>query len=239
MPPAKYILTANHEEDPEMKKAMEEKEKELQDAKAKIAKLEATHNTKPVVPGDDPRGLHSLFKAILSAMDDDEHEMHKGMKGMDYDDKETAKKAIKAMMEVFEEGNGTQVENKTEFTGNHEEDKEHVAKTAALLARIKDLEKDKSQVFINKILTAKTLRGATEDDIKLDSKRLAKMSLKAVTAEYESSKIFIEDALTANEEDTTSLTARTEQGFEFNGEKMSGLYGNTVSIDKVLEKMSA
>jgi hypothetical protein len=246
----KYILTAQdetHDDDDDKKKiaslqkAMDEKEHELKDAKAKIAKLEADH-----VPDPHPpvvRDLKSKLEAIITtAMDTEHHAKHAS--DDDDDDDDHVAKAVKAIMEVFDRGAGTPVGNPTEFetspkTGTVQgEPATKVVEAKTANALIAQLQNRIAQPIIEKILTAKTLKGASEGAIKADEKRLNQMSLTAIEHEYKQNQVFIEDALTANQEDleNKALIARTESKFDFNGvSAQSALTGNTFSIDKALK----
>lgn len=250
MPSPKYILTAqddnNHDEDKDktiasLQKAMDEKEHELKDAKAK---LQADH-----VPDPHPpvvRDLKSKIIAVVKAMheDDDEHKMH----AMDEDhEEEKMAKAIKAISEIFDRGSGTAVGNPTNYETSPKTNatvqgepstKVTQAKTAALVA---ELQHEIAKPIITKLLTAKTLKGATEDAIKADETRLNKMSLKAVKDEYKAMEVFIDDALTANQEnlDNKALTAKEESNFDFNGISLTAsVNGTEFSIDKALGGMN-
>ena len=102
---------------------------------------------------------------------------------------------------------------------------------AALTAKV-------AKPIINEILTAKTNAGATEDQIKKDTKRLTTMTLPQVEAEYKSQEIFIKQALaaTAIEEDAEALSASFEKTFEFNG--VNGLPAKVINVDEILEQIT-
>ena len=228
-------VNANSEEEKNMK-AMEE---ELKDAKAKIAGLEKANSDNISVPADNPRQLHSIFKAIIAGMEDDKSEMAKGMKGMEDEEKEVVARVMKAMENVFDQGNGTNRQVAKILGEPATKVTEAQAQTAATIA---SLESKYKAPIINKILTAKTLSGSTEAEIKDETSRLTNLSLIALESEYNASKVFIEKALSADTSVPTSptqeqstLVGSQESTFDFNGVQSSNaLVGNTVSLDKIL-----
>lgn len=241
----KYILTAaqdetkDHDDDKDkqiasLQKAVHDKEDELKDAKAKLQAQEREKKVHPHPP--EVRELRSKMEALLQAMDEEEH-----MKGMDEEHREKMKAGMVAIMEVYDEGNGTQVGNPTEFerapkTGTVQGEPSTKVSQAKTASRLVALERKVAAPLIKKILTAKTLKGASEDAIKIEEKRLYQMPLSAVEHEYENQKIFIEDALTAAQEefDQKALIGKEESTFDFNGIALTGNYGNEFSIDKTL-----
>ena len=249
MAQAQYILTAKGGEMSDNDKGMEQ---ELKDAKARIASLEATANDSIMVPADNPKGLHSMFKAIIAGMSDEDSAMSKGMKGMDDDMKQKIAKVMKAMEKTFDQDKsmdaaaeiaGILTEPSTKVT------EESKAKTAQLIATITTLENKAKLPIINKILTAKTLTGASEDIIKADNVRLTAMSLSDIESEYAVSNVFIEKALSAKtapaqiNTDTSAAQAalnasvQQEHTFDFNGvsNQMGALTGKEIDIDSIME----
>lgn len=210
---------AQHDEDEKKMHAMDEEHEKME------AQLKAQKEEIPATPGP-------VVKAIIGVMDEDHMKEAKQaiMKAMDeeHDDekKSTMQKALKSLEEIFETGNGTNTNAR--HGQDDEEKKEQTAVIAALTAKV-------AQPIINEILTAKVNAGATEKQIKEDSKRLAAMSLPQVEQEYKSQEIFIKQALTAEkiEEDTEALTAKFEGTFDFNG--VNALTAKTVDVDEVLE----
>ena len=154
----------------------------------------------------------------------------KKAKAMDEEHDESKKaemeKDLKALEEVFETGNG--VNTNAQET---EEEKEKTAVIAALTAKV-------ARPIINEILTAKTNAGATEDQIKEETKRLTAMTLPEVEVEYKANEVFIKQALaaTAIEQDSEALSASFEKEFEFNG--VNGLTAKVTDIDEILEQVT-
>ena len=213
-------LKAQNEEYEKKAKAMDEEHEKME------AKLNAQVKEIPATPGP-------VVKAIISAMDEDDMEKaKKAIKAAMDEEHDEAKKAameedLKAMEQVFNTGNGVNT-NAMRHGQEDDEEKEKTAVIAALTAKV-------AKPIINEILTAKTNAGATEDQIKEETKRLTAMTLPQVEAEYKTQEIFIKQALaaTAIEEDAEALSARFEKTFEFNG--VNGLTAKAVDVDELLE----
>ena len=216
-------LKAQNEEYEKKAKAMDEEHEKME------AKLNAQVKEIPATPGP-------VVKAIIAGMDEDEMEKaKKAIKAAMDEEHDESKRAameedLKAMQEIFETGNG--VNTNAMRHGQEEDDKkEQTAVIAALTAKV-------AKPIINEILTAKTNAGATEDQIKADTKRLTAMTLPQVEAEYKSQEIFIKQALsaTAIEEDAEALSASFEKTFEFNG--VNGLTAKVIDVDEILEQIT-
>jgi len=210
-------LEAACEDYEKAKKAMDE------DHEKEVAKLKADLDDRIAEPGP-------VVKAIMAGMDDDKKEEAKKA-AMDEIEKtamddEHKKEAKKAMEEIFDTGNGTN----TNAMHNDHEKEEAKAVIASLSAKV-------SEPIINKILTAKTQAGATEDEIATEQKKLSAMTLPQIEKEFESNKIFINQQLTASQvnEGVESLTAAEEKGFDFNG--INGpLTGKATDIDAIIDE---
>ena len=216
-------LKAQNEEYEKKAKAMDEEHEKME------AKLNAQVKEIPATPGP-------VVKAIISAMDEDDMEKaKKAIKAAMDEEHDEAKKAameedLKAMEQVFNTGNGVNT-NAMRHGQEDDEEKEKTAVIAALTAKV-------AKPIINEILTAKTNAGATEDQIKEETKRLTAMTLPQVEAEYKTQEIFIKQALaaTAIEEDTEALSASFEKTFEFNG--VNGLTAKVIDVDEILEQIT-
>ncbi len=211
-------LKAQHEDDEKKITAMDEEHEKME------AKLKAQVKEIPATPGP-------VVKAIIAQMNEDDMEKaKKAIRAAMDEEHDEAKRAemeedLKALEEVFETGNG--VNTNAQET---EEEKEKTAVIAALTAKV-------AKPIINEILTAKTNAGATEDQIKEETKRLTKMTLPQVEAEYKTQEIFIKQALAAAiEQDSEALSASFEKEFEFNG--VNGLTAKVTDIDEILEQVT-
>lgn len=190
-------------------KAMDE------DHKDEVAKLKAADSYQE--PG--PEVHAKLIASLKKAMDDMDEKEAKGKMA----------KAIKAMEEVFDTGNGVNTNAMSDEDDLHamdEEKKEQSAVIATLTAKyVKPL--------IAKILQAKQIAGATSEQLAADQKALSAMKLPEFEALYASQEVFINQALKAQAvEHTESLFAKVESEFEFNG---SALTGKTIDIDAARE----
>ncbi len=209
-------LKAQHEDDEKKMTAMDEEHEKME------AKLNAQVKEIPATPGP-------IVKAIIAQMNEDDMEKaKKDIKAAMDEEHDEAKHAameedLKALEEVFETGNGVN----TNAQENNEKEKEKTAVIAALTAKV-------ARPIINEILTAKTNAGATEDQIKEETKRLTALTLPQVEAEYKSQEVFIKQALaaTAIEENAEALSASFEKEFEFNG--VNGLSAKVTDIDAIL-----
>lgn len=209
-------LKAQHEDDEKKMTAMDEEHEKME------AKLNAQVKEIPATPGP-------IVKAIIAQMNEDDMEKaKKDIKAAMDEEHDEAKHAameedLKALEEVFETGNGVN----TNAQENNEKEKEKTAVIAALTAKV-------ARPIINEILTAKTNAGATEDQIKEETKRLTALTLPQVEAEYKSQEVFIKQALaaTATEENAEALSASFEKEFEFNG--VNGLSAKVTDIDAIL-----
>jgi hypothetical protein len=220
-PPTILVATTDEEKDAKIAKlqtacddyekakvAMDEDKKDLE------AKLKAADSYQE--PGPE---VHAKLIASLKKAMDDEKET---------DAKARIARAIKAVEEVFDTGNGVNTNAMTDEDDLHaqEEKKEETAVIASLTAKyVKPL--------IAKILQAKQIAGATSEQLAAEQKVLSAMKLPAFEAHYASQEIFIEQALKAQAvEHTESLFAKIESDFEFNG---SALVGKTIDIDAARE----
>ncbi len=217
-------LKGQHEDDEKKMTAMDEEHEKME------AKLNAQVKEIPATPGP-------VVKAIIAQMNEDDMEKaKKDIKAAMDEEHDEAKKAameedLKAMEQVFDTGNGVNTNAMRHGQEDDDKEKEKTAVIAALTAEI-------SPQFINKILTAKTKAGATEEEIKKETKRLTAMSLPTLKEEYKNQEIYIKQALTATaiEEDAEALTASFEKEFEFNG--VNGLTAKVTDIDAILEQVT-
>lgn len=216
-------LKAQHEDDEKKMTAMDEEHEKME------AKLNAQVKEIPATPGP-------VVKAIIAGMDEDDMEKaKKAIKAAMDEEHDEAKHAemekdLKALEEVFETGNGVNT-NAIRHAQEDDDKKEQTAVIAALTAKV-------ARPIINEILTAKTNAGATEKQIKEETKRLIAMTLPEVEVEYKVNEVFIKQALaaTAIEEDAEALSASFEKEFEFNG--VNGLTAKVTDIDAILEQVT-
>ncbi len=216
-------LKAQHEDDEKKMTAMDEEHEKME------AKLNAQVKEIPATPGP-------VVKAIIAGMDEDDMEKaKKAIKSAMDEEHDEAKHAameedLKAMEKVFETGNGANT-NAMRHGQEDDHEKEKTAVIAALTAKV-------ARPIINEILTAKTNAGATEKQIKEETKRLTAMTLPEIEAEYKVNEVFIKQALTAEaiEQDSEALTASFEKEFEFNG--VNGLTAKVTDIDAILEQVT-
>ena len=213
-------LKAQHDEDKKKAKAMDEEHDKMEaKLKAQVKEIPATPGpvVKAILAGMDEEDMEKAKKAIKAAMDE-EHDENK---------RAAMEEDLKAMEQVFETGNGVN----TNAQENNEKEKEQTAVIAALTAKV-------ARPIINEILTAKTNAGATENQIKEETKRLTAMTLPQVEAEYKSQEVFIKQALAATtiENDAEELTASFEKEFEFNG--VNGLTAKVIDVDEILEQVT-
>jgi len=216
-------LKAQHEDDEKKMTAMDEEHEKME------AKLNAQVKEIPATPGP-------VVKAIIAQMNEDDMEKaKKAIKAAMDEEHDEAKHAemekdLKALEEVFETGNGVNT-NAIRHAQEEDDKKEQTAVIAALTAKV-------ARPIINEILTAKTNAGATEDQIKEETKRLIAMTLPEVEAEYKVNEVFIKQALTAEaiEQDSEALSASFEKEFEFNG--VNGLTAKVTDIDAILEQVT-
>jgi len=224
MPP-KYVLVAGTEKDKEelekLQAALDEKEieakKAMDEHKDELAKLKSA--------ADSFQEPGPVVKAIIAGLPDEDKKLAKAraIKAIDEEkDEEVKAKLQKAMEDIFETGNGSNT------NANTEKEKEQTAVIAVLTAKA-------ATPIITKILTAKTLAGASEAEITADKSRLESLSLVAIEEEYTANKVFIDQKLTASQVNNGAeqLIAAEERGFEFNG--VSGpLTGKSIDIDNIL-----
>ena len=213
-------LKAQNEEYEKKAKAMDEEHEKME------AKLNAQVKEIPATPGP-------VVKAIFAQMDEEERKQARieAETAVAQEKDEDKKMAMqKAMEEIFETGNGVNT-NAIRHAQEDDEKKEQTAVIAALTAKV-------AKPIINEILTAKTNAGATEDQIKEETKRLTAMTLPQVEAEYKSQEIFIKQALvaTAIEQDSEALSASFEKELEFNG--VNGLTAKVIDVDEILEQVT-
>jgi len=213
-------LKAQHEEDEKKAKAMDEEHEKMEaKLKAQVKEIPATPGpvVKAILAGMDEEDMEKAKKAIKHAMDEEHDENKRAVMEED----------LKALEQVFDTGNGVN----TNAQENNEKEEEQKAVIAALTAKV-------ARPIINEILTAKTNAGATENQIKEETKRLTAMTLPQVEAEYKSQEVFIKQALvaTAIEEDAEALTAGFEKEFEFNG--VNGLTAKVIDVDEILEQIT-
>jgi len=216
-------LKAQHEDDEKKMTAMDEEHEKME------SKLKAQVKEIPATPGP-------IVKAIIAQMNEDDMEKaKKAIKAAMDEEHDEAKRAemekdLKALEEVFETGNGVNT-NAIRHAQEDDDKKEQTAVIAALTAKV-------AKPIINEILTAKTNAGATEDQIKEETKRLTAMTLPQVEAEYKTQEIFIKQALaaTAIEQDAEALSASFEKEFEFNG--VNGLTAKVIDVDEILEQVT-
>jgi len=213
-------LKAQHEEDEKKMHAMDEEHEKMEaKLKAQVKEIPATPGpvVKAILAGMDEDDMEKAKKAIRHAMDE-EHDENK---------RATMEEDLKALEEVFETGNGVN----TNAQEHNEKEKEQTAVIAALTAKV-------ARPIINEILTAKTNAGATENQIKEETKRLTAMTLPQVEAEYKANEVFIKQALaaTAIEQDAEALSASFEKEFEFNG--VNGLTAKVIDVDEILEQVT-
>jgi len=214
-------LKAQHEEDEKKAKAMDEEHEKME------SRLKAQKEEIPATPGP-------VVKAIIATMDEDDMEKakkairHAQDEEKDENTKAAIQKAMAALEEIFDTGNGTNTNAR--HAQDEEKEKEKTAVIAALTAKV-------AKPIINEILTAKVNAGASEKQIKEETKRLAAMSLPQVEAEYKSQEVFIKQALQASaiEQSEEALTAGFEKTFDFNG---AGLTAKETNIDEILEGAS-
>jgi len=230
-----YVLTAMDEGEDKDKqiarlKAMnDEKEQVAKKANDDKEKLEAQHEeevktaVKAIIAAEEHDGRQiPVIRAKLKAMHDEEHD-------------EAKKAAIKAALEVFDEGNGDQVNNKTQV-GNQGEPKQKVEVAALIAAAIKPFEDKAAKPIIAQILKANAAAGASQEQIETLQKALTAKKFPDLEQYYNENQILIASNLQKGSSEQ-SLTASYENTFPFNGETPQALVGNMVSIDKTLENV--
>ncbi len=212
------LQAMNDEKEQVAKKANDDKEKlEAQyeeDVKTAVKAIIASE-------GHDGRQI-PVVRAKLQAMHDEEHD-------------EAKKAAIKAALEVFDEGNGDQVNNKTQV-GNQDEPKQKVEVAKLIASAIKPFEDKLGKPIIAQILKANVSAGASQEQIETLQKSLTAKSYSDLEKYYNENQVLIASNL-QKEFSEQSLTASFENNMPFNGETPQALVGNMVSIDKTLENV--
>lgn len=230
-----YVLTAmDNDEDKDtqianLKAMIDEREKVAKKAMDEKEHMKAMHEdeTKTAIKAiiavyeHDGREI-PVVKAKLQAMYDDEHD--------------EAKKAIyKAALDVFDEGNGEQVNNKTQVGDTQIEPSTKVVE-AAVAKAIKPFQDDKVKPIIAKILKANQIGGATTKQLKELATSLTAKSYNEIVTYEKENHILIASMLQKEivEFGEQALIAKLEDQIPFNGETIVALTGNQISIDETL-----
>lgn len=234
----KYVLTAMDETDDKdkqianLKAMVDEREKVAKKAMEDKDHLEAMHE-------DETK---TAVKAIIAAYENDGREIpvvKAKLQAMHDDEKDEAKKAIiKAALDVFDEGNGEQVNNKTQVGDTLHEPETKVVE-AAVAKAIKPFQDNELKPIIAKILKANQIGGATADQLKELTKSLtAKTYDEIITYEKENSVLIASMLQKANIEfGQKALIANAESQMPFNGVTDFALTGSSISIDEALEEV--
>ncbi len=230
-----YVLTAMDKDEDKDKQiarlqAMnDEKEQVAKKANEDKEKLEAQHEeevktaVKAIIAAEEHDGRQiPVVRAKLQAMHDEEHD-------------EAKKAVIKAALEVFDEGNGDQVNNKTQV-GNQDEPKQKVEVAKLIASAIKPFEDKLGKPIIEQILKANVSAGASQEQIETLQKSLTAKSYSDLEKYYNENQVLIASNL-QKEFSEQSLTASFENNMPFNGETPQALVGNMISIDKTLENV--
>ncbi len=230
-----YVLTAmgpDEDKDKQIARLQamnDEKEQVAKKANDDKEKLEANHEEE----------LKTAVKAIIAAEEHDGRTIPvvvAKLKAMHEEEKDEAKKAaIKAALDVYEEGNGEQVNNKTQV-GNLDEPKQKVEVAALIAKAIKPFEDKLGKPIIAQILKANAAAGASQEQIETLQKALTAKSYPELEKYYNENQVLIASNL-QKEFSEQKLTANFENSFPFNGETPQALVGNMISIDKTLENV--
>lgn len=234
----KYVLTAMDEHEDKDKQIA--RLQAMNDEREKVAK-------KAMEDKDHMEAMHedetkTAIKAIIAAYEHDGREIPvvtAKLQAMYDEEKDEAKKAIiKAAMEVFDEGNGDQVENETQYGKTQTEPSTKVVE-AAVAKAIRPFQLKEMKPVIAKILKANQIGGATSDQLTtLQKSLIAKSYDELVTYENEN-KILIASMLQRESSsfDESALVAKMEDNIPFNGESIMPLVGNSISIDQILNEV--
>lgn len=231
-----YVLTAMDDDADKDKQiarlqAMnDEKEQVAKKANEDKEKLEAMHE----------EDVKTAIKAVIAAEEHDGRTIPvvvAKLKAQYDEEKDEAKKAIiKAALDVYEEGNGEQVNNKTQV-GNQDEPKQKVEIAKLVAKAIKPYEDKLKQPIVSQILKANAAAGASQEQIESLQKSLTAKTYPEIEKYYKENEVLIASNLQreSSSQYNESLTASFENNFPFNGETPQALVGNMISIDKTLE----
>ncbi len=235
----KYVLTALDETDDKDKQIA--RLQAMNDEKEKVAKKAMDEKEKLEAQSEDE--TKTAVKAIIAAYENDGREIpvvKAKLQAMYDDEKDESKKAvIKAAMDVFDEGNGEQVDNKTQVGETQNEPATKVIE-AAVAKAILPFQQKEIKPIIAKILKANQIGGASPDQLKELTKSLVAKTYDEVMEHYENNKVLIASTLQKEqiESGTQALIASVEDNIPFNGENVFALTGNNISIDDTLENVT-
>jgi len=232
----KYVLTAMDEHEDKDKQIaklnamVEEREKVAKKAMEDKEHMEAMDETHKEVA-----------KAIKAAYEHDGREIpvvKAKLQAMHDEEKDEVKKAIyKAALDVFDEGNGTQVKNQTQVGDTLNEPETKVVE-AAVAKAIRPFQLKEMKPVIAKILKANKIGGATTEQLTSLQKSLVAKTYDEL-ATYEKENSILIASLLQRETSTfeeSALVAKLEDSLPFNGESSVPLVGNSISIDQILEE---
>jgi len=185
-----FVLTAmdDHEDKDKqiarLKAMNDEKEQVAKKAQEDKEKLEATHEEE----------MKTAIKAIIAAEEHDGRQIpvvRAKLKAQYDEEKDEAKKAIiKAAMEVFDEGNGQQVDNKTQV-GETQKEPETKVVEAAVAKAIKPFEDKLAKPIIAQVLQANISAGASQEQIDKLNKVLKAKSYSDLETYYKENEVLI------------------------------------------------
>lgn len=233
----KYVLTALDETDDKDKQIAQLKA--MNDEKEKVAK-KAMDDKEHMEAMDETH--KEVAKAIKAAYEHDGREIpvvKAKLQAMHDDEKDEVKKAIyKAALDVFDEGNGEQVNNKTQVGETLTEPQTKVVE-AAVAKATKPLQDQLSKPIIAQILKANQIGGATTDQLKELTKSLTGKTYEEIVSYEKENHVLIASMLQKGqiENGLQSLTASVEESMPFNGVTDFALVGNSISIDDTLEEV--
>lgn len=222
--PAQYILVAKDTDDAA--------DKDTQIAKLKAMNEERENFVKKAM--EEKEDMKTTAKIIQAAYSHDGRQIPvvmANLKAAFDDETDEAKKAsIKVAMEVFEEGNGTQVNNKTQVGKEEEDVKVAVAKA------IRPYEIKIMKPQIAQILQAHVNAGATEKQIQSLQKSLTAKTLSEFEI-FESENRLLVAKLLVDEKPLTAAY-NPEEEFNFNGQVLTANSNGMTSIDGILDGTS-
>lgn len=205
-------------------------------------------NHMPPVSEDE----HEKLKAKLTAQEEEKKELESKLAAQEEEEKKEYKARVARYSAIFKAQTEEEkeklkatikaTEDEKEIKAMEEAEKDKPAKSAQedeekeeMKASMKAMEAKLAAPLIEKMVKARTLKGATNDDIEEFKKEYSGKSLSAVEADYNKEKIFIEQELSAAEQDESP----SQKHFAFQGADGVTSQFSAKSLEDVFEEAEA
>lgn len=204
----------DHTEEEKLKANLKAAEEEKDDLKSKLSAMEDNEK-------EQHKAKVANFVAVLNSMEDDEH-------------RDKAASAIRAMEDDKDMKAMDEAEKEVKTAKKGKSGQENDKKEEEQNAKIATLEATIAGPLIAKMSKARTLKGATDDEVKAFKASYDGKSLSAVEADYKKEEILINETLSAAEQGTES----EEVHFAFQGaEGVTSLHAK--SLEDIFEEIPA